>query len=94
MSSNLNITLQSPCLTEAVVQVQYSKSSYLGFIYFKTTFASLEIKFLPIQLIIPFDHNIIDKISLLVLKGSSKPTSTSHSSFTFCFLSCLNRIQF
>ena len=50
---------------------------------FKTSFAFLEIKFLNIQLIIPYALGIIDKIWLSSLNVSSKPFYCRYSSFTF-----------
>ena len=85
MPYNLNITLQFLChRTGAQALVQCFIWGLIRVLYiFKTIFASLAIKFLTIQSIIPFAHNTIDKISLSALNVSSKPTPKLHSSFSF-----------
>ena len=85
MPSNLNIVPQFPCW-DAVTSawVQYSTRDLIRVLCIvKTTFASLEIKFLTIQPITPFAVDTINKLWLSALNVSLKATPRSHSSFIF-----------
>ena len=83
MPPNFNITLWFPYFhIGAQVWVLYSILGFIRVLYiFKTTFASLELKFQIIQSIITFAIDMIDRIWLSALNVSSKPNSRSFIKF-------------